>query len=305
MNASVMPGSAIAPEPAPAAARKVLVGLIGAGIQRSLTPAMHEEEARHHGLRLHYQLIDLDRGGGSEAELPGLLAAARTMGFAGLNITYPCKQAVIPLLDELSEQARSMGAVNTVVNQGGKLVGHNTDGSGWSWGFRRALPQADLRRVVLLGAGGAGSAIAHSVLRLGADELRLVDSDGERASLLAQRLNSQYGAGRVTAFSDVAQALAGATGLIHATPTGMDKLPGLPLAESLLRPDLWVAEIVYFPLETQLLRAARARGCATVDGGTMAVGQAIGAFELFTGVQPDADRMERHLRSLLAERSGE
>jgi shikimate dehydrogenase len=132
-----------------------------------------------------------------------------------------------------------------------------------------------------------------------------VDSDGERASLLAQRLNSQYGAGRVTAFSDVAQALAGATGLIHATPTGMDKLPGLPLAESLLRPDLWVAEIVYFPLETQLLRAARARGCATVDGGTMAVGQAIGAFELFTGVQPDADRMERHLRSLLAERSGE
>jgi hypothetical protein len=137
MNASVMPGSAIAPEPAPAAARKVLVGLIGAGIQRSLTPAMHEEEARHHGLRLHYQLIDLDRGGGSEAELPGLLAAARTMGFAGLNITYPCKQAVIPLLDELSEQARSMGAVNTVVNQGGKLVGHNTDGSGWSWGFRR------------------------------------------------------------------------------------------------------------------------------------------------------------------------
>jgi shikimate dehydrogenase len=285
--------------------RKVLVGLIGAGIQRSLTPAMHEEEARHHGLRLHYQLIDLDRSGAGEADLPGLLAAARTMDFAGLNITYPCKQAVIPLLDDLSEEARAMGAVNTVVNTEGRLVGHNTDGSGWSWGFRRALPQADLRRVVLLGAGGAGSAIAHAVLRLGAAELRLVDSDGERASALAQRLNGLYGAGRVTAFSDAAQALAGATGLIHATPTGMDKLPGLPLAESLLRPDLWLAEIVYFPLETQLLRAARARGCATVDGGTMAVGQAIGAFELFTGVKPDADRMERHLRSLLAARSGE
>jgi shikimate dehydrogenase len=285
--------------------RKVLVGLIGAGIQRSLTPAMHEEEARHHGLRLHYQLIDLDRSGAGEADLPGLLAAARTMDFAGLNITYPCKQAVIPLLDDLSEEARAMGAVNTVVNTEGRLVGHNTDGSGWSWGFRRALPQADLRRVVLLGAGGAGSAIAHAVLRLGAAELRLVDSDGERASALAQRLNGLYGAGRVTAFSDAAQALAGATGLIHAMPTGMDKLPGLPLAESLLRPDLWLAEIVYFPLETQLLRAARARGCATVDGGTMAVGQAIGAFELFTGVKPDADRMERHLRSLLAARSGE
>jgi shikimate dehydrogenase len=283
--------------------RKVLVGLIGAGIQRSLTPAMHEEEARHHGVRLHYQLIDLDRA--ARADLPALLAAARTMGFAGLNITYPCKQAVIPLLDDLSEEARAMGAVNTVVNQGGRLIGHNTDGSGWSWGFRRALPQADLRRVVLLGAGGAGSAIAHAVLRLGAAELRLVDSDRERAADLAERLNTLYGADRVAAFIDVAQALAGATGLIHATPTGMDKLPGLPLAESLLRPDLWVAEIVYFPLKTQLLQAARARGCATVDGGTMAVGQAIGAFELFTGVQPDADRMERHLRSLLAERSGE
>jgi shikimate dehydrogenase len=284
--------------------RKVLVGLIGAGIQRSLTPAMHEEEARHHGLRLHYQLIDLDRAGPRGADLPALLAAARSMGFAGLNITYPCKQAVLPLLDDLSEEARAMGAVNTVVNQDGKLVGHNTDGSGWSWGFRRALPQADLSRVVLLGAGGAGSAIAHAVLRLGAGELRLVDSDGERATELAQRLNALYGAGRVLATHDVAQALAGATGLIHATPTGMDKLPGLPLAESLLRPDLWVAEIVYFPLETQLLRAARAKGCATVDGGTMAVGQAVGAFELFTGIQPDAGRMEAHLRRLLAERGG-
>lgn len=282
--------------------RKVLVGLIGSGIQRSLTPAMHEEEARHHGLRLHYQLIDLDRNGASAADLPGLVASARTMGFAGLNITYPCKQAVIPLLDGLSEEARAMGAVNTVVNREGRLVGHNTDGSGWSWGFRRALPQADLGRVVLLGAGGAGSAIAHAVLRLGAGKLRLVDSDRERAAELERRLNSLYGEGRVSAVGDVAQALHDATGLIHATPTGMDKLPGLPLPESLLRPGLWVAEIVYFPLQTQLLRVARARGCATVDGGTMAVGQAIGAFELFTGIRPDANRMEAHLGRLLAQR---
>lgn len=283
--------------------RKVLVGLIGAGIQRSLTPAMHEEEARHHGLRLHYQLIDLDRGGPDGAQLPALVASARTMGFAGLNITYPCKLAVIPLLDALSDEARAMGAVNTVVNRDGKLVGHNTDGSGWSWGFRRALPQADLDRVVLLGAGGAGSAIAHAVLRLGAGQLRLVDSDHGRAAELALRLNDRYGIARVTAVADVAQALAGATGLIHATPTGMDKLPGLPLPGSLLRPGLWVAEIVYFPLDTQLLRAARERGCATVDGGTMAVGQAIGAFELFTGIRPDAGRMEAHLRRMLAQRS--
>ncbi|MDB5942279.1 MAG: shikimate 5-dehydrogenase [Ramlibacter sp.] len=305
MDASVSQDSlpaAVAPR---AAEPRALVGLIGAGIQRSLTPAMHEEEARHHGLRLHYQLIDLDRTAAGAADLPALLASARTMGFAGLNITYPCKQAVIPLLDDLSQEARAMGAVNTVVNRDGRLVGHNTDGPGWSWGFRRALPDADLDRVVLLGAGGAGSAIAHAVLRLGAANLRLVDSDAARAGDLAGRLNGLYGAGRVTAFAEVGEAVADATGLIHATPTGMDKLPGLPLPESLLRPQLWVAEVVYFPLETELLQAARRRGCATVDGGTMAVGQAIGAFELFTGLKPDADRMEAHLRRLLAGRSGD
>ena len=280
----------------------MLVGLIGAGIQRSLTPAMHEEEARCQGLALHYQLIDLDAAGVGVGALPTLIEAARIMGFAGLNITYPCKQAVIPLLDELSDEARAMGAVNTVVFRGGRAVGHNTDGSGWAWGFRRTLPQADLSRVVLLGAGGAGSAIAHAVLRLGAAHLVVVDREASRAAEAAAALSARYGAARVSASADVAAALHGASGLIHATPTGMDKLPGLPLPPGLLRSELWVAEIVYFPLDTELLRAARAKGCATVDGGTMAVGQAIGAFELFTGRPADAVRVETHFRRLLAER---
>jgi shikimate dehydrogenase len=280
---------------------KLLVGLIGAGIQLSLTPAMQEEEARHHGLRLHYQLIDLDLTPGSLAQLPALLTAARIMGFAGLNITYPCKQAVLPLLDELSTEARAMGAVNTVVIRDGRLVGHNTDGSGWAWGFRRALPDADLRCVVLLGAGGAGSAIAHAVLGLGAKQLRIVDTDRVRAEALAKALTEQHGV-RAVAYADAAQALAGASGLIHATPTGMAKIPGLPVDAALLRPELWVSEVVYFPIETELLKTARALGCRTVDGGTMAVGQAIGAFELFTGLLADAARMEQHFRRLLAAR---
>ena len=299
-------------EPAATQARKLLLGLVGSGIQRSLTPAMQEEEARHHGLRLHYQLIDLDTTGATVDALPTLLCAARTIGFAGLNITYPCKQAVIPLLHELSDEARAIGAVNTVVNRGGRLIGHNTDGSGWAWGFRRALPAADLRHVVLLGAGGAGSAIAHAVLRMGARRLVIVDPQPGRAQAVSDALNLAHGsdprdgaatepaAPRVTAVTDPAAALRGATGLIHATPTGMKKHPGLPLDEALLRPDLWVAEIVYFPLETELLKAARARGCATVHGGTMAVGQAVGAFELFTGRPADAARMEVHFASLIA-----
>jgi shikimate dehydrogenase len=232
-----------------------------------------------------------------------LIAAARTMGFAGLNITYPCKQAVIPLLDELSDEARAMGAVNTVVFHDGKVTGHNTDGSGWRWGFERTLPDADLSRVVLLGAGGAGSAIAHSVCRMKADSLVVVDSDGARAAALAAELTRQYGGPRINASSDAAASLLGASGLIHATPTGMDKLPGLPLPAALLRPALWVAEIVYFPLETALLKAARAVGCRIVDGGTMAVGQAIGAFELFTGRVADAARIDAHFRHLIKERA--
>ena len=281
---------------------KLLVGLIGAGIQRSLTPAMHEEEARAQGLKLHYQLIDLDAARVGADKLPVLVEAARIMGFAGLNITYPCKQAVIPLLDELSDEAQAMGAVNTVVFRDGRAIGHNTDGSGWAWGFQRTLPQARLNRVVLLGAGGAGSAIAHAVLRLGAQHLVIVDREACRADEAAAALNLRHGAERVSASADAAAALQGATGLIHATPTGMDKLPGLPLPAELLRPELWVAEIVYFPLHTELLRAARAKGCATVDGGTMAVGQAIGAFELFTGRPADAARVEAHFRRLLGER---
>ncbi len=277
---------------------KALVGLIGCSIARSLSPALHEEEARHHGLRLHYQLIDLDRVSSPHDALPGLLQAARLMGFAGLNITYPCKQAVVPLLDDLSDEARAMGAVNTVVLQDGRLTGHNTDGSGWAWGLQGALPQADLSRVVLLGAGGAGSAIAHAALRMGVHQLCVVDVALARAQALVADLKTRYGP-RVDAYDDISRAMAGSTGLIHATPTGMDKLPGLPLPDHLLRASLWVSEVVYFPLETALLKAARARGCTVVDGGTMAVGQALGAFELFTGYKPDAQRMRAHFLRLL------
>jgi shikimate dehydrogenase len=280
----------------------LLLGLIGAGIQQSLTPAMQEREAAAQGLRAHYQLIDLDRAGGSAEALPMLLQAARLMGFAGLNITYPCKQAVIPLLDDLSDEARAMGAVNTVVFRDGRAIGHNTDGLGWAWGFTRALPGADLSRVVLLGTGGAGSAIAHAVLRLGCAHLVLVDTDAARASALAERLCELYGAGCASVQTDVARALEGARGVIHATPTGMAKLPGLPLPAALLHPGLWIAEVVYFPLETALLKAARDAGCPVSDGGGMAVGQAIGAFELFTGRQADEVRVRQHFLEMVAQR---
>lgn len=280
--------------------KKLLIGLVGGGIQRSLSPALQEEEARQHGLRLHYQLIDLDESRVGPEVLPELMGAVRIIGFAGLNVTFPCKQAVIPLLDSLSEEARAIGAVNTVVREDDRLVGHNTDGPGWAWGFRRALPQADLSRVVLLGAGGAGSACADAILRLGARELLVVDQDPARARGLAERLNSHLPGDRART-SDLKNAMEKATGLIHATPTGMLKLPGMPLDPALLRPSMWVSEVVYVPLETELLKAARRVGCPTMDGGHMNVGQATRGFKLFTGFEPDAARMEAHFRRLVTQ----
>ena len=131
---------------------------------------------------------------------------------------------------------RVIGAVNTVVRRGDRLVGHNTDGAGWSWGFRRALPAADLSRVVLIGAGGAGSACADAVLRLGAAHLVIVDKDAPRATALAARLNEHFDGGRASASPDLRAALSRASGLIHATPTGTPSAPGLPLPAELLRP---------------------------------------------------------------------
>jgi shikimate dehydrogenase len=281
--------------------KKLLLGLVGAGIARSLAPALHEEEGRHHGLRVHYQLIDLDAAGVGVEELPELMRAARVIGFAGLNITYPCKQLVMAFLDALSDEARAIGAVNTVVRDGSRLVGHNTDGSGWSWGFRRALPDADLARVALLGAGGAGAACADAVLRIGASRLAIFDRDPARAEGLVRRLNAHFEGNRAAASPDVGSLLRGASGLIHATPSGMVKTPGMALPEELLRPAMWVAEIVYVPLETPLLAAARRIGCRTVDGGHMAVGQAAGAFRLFTGCEADPARMDAHFRRLVSQ----
>ncbi|MDT3721912.1 shikimate dehydrogenase [Pseudomonas oryzihabitans] len=276
----------------------VLAGLIGAGIQASLTPAMHEREGDAQGLRYLYRLIDLDALGLTADALPELLQAAQRTGFTGLNITFPCKQAIIPLLDDLSPEARGIGAVNTVVLADGRAVGHNTDCLGFAEGFRRGLPDVAKRLVVQLGAGGAGSAVAHALLAEGVDQLFIFDVEVQRAQALVDNLTQHFGPGRAALGTDRAAAVAAADGLVNTSPVGMAKLPGLPLPAELLHPDLWVAEIIYFPLETELLRHARALGCRTLDGGTMAVFQAVKAFELFSGRTADAARMQAHFAEL-------
>ncbi|MDQ1049935.1 shikimate dehydrogenase [Streptomyces sp. V4I2] len=271
-----------------------LVGLIGSGIGPSLSPALHEREADRQGLRYVYRLIDIDTLGVPPEAVGDLVRAARELGFDGLNITHPCKQQVIRHLDALAPQAEALGAVNTVVfEEDGRAVGHNTDVTGFAASFARGLPDAPLERVVQLGAGGAGAAVAHAMLTLGAERVTVVDAMPERAAALADSLNRHFGEGRALAATPgrLAELLARADGLVHATPTGMAAHPGLPFPAALLHPGLWVAEVVYRPLETELLGTARALGCATLDGGGMAVFQAADAFRLFTGREPDSARM--------------
>ncbi|GAA3987201.1 shikimate dehydrogenase [Streptomyces plumbiresistens] len=271
-----------------------LVGLIGSGIGPSLSPALHEREADRQGLRYVYRLIDIDTLGVPPEAVGDLVRAARQLGFDGLNITHPCKQQVIRHLDALAPQAEALGAVNTVVfEEDGRAVGHNTDVTGFAASFARGLPDAPLERVVQLGAGGAGAAVAHAMLTLGAERVTVVDAMPERAAALADSLNRHFGEGRALAATPgrLAELLARADGLVHATPTGMAAHPGLPFPAALLHPGLWVAEVVYRPLETELLGTARALGCATLDGGGMAVFQAADAFRLFTGREPDSARM--------------
>ncbi|WP_320779325.1 shikimate dehydrogenase [Streptomyces sp. CRN 30] len=277
-----------------------LVGLIGSGIGPSLSPALHEREADRQGLRYLYRLLDLDVLGAAPEAVGDLLRAARDLGFDGLNITHPCKQLVIGHLDGLAPQAEALGAVNTVVFEDGRAVGHNTDVTGFAASFARGLPDAPLERIVQLGAGGAGAAVAHAALTLGAGRITVVDALPERAAALADSLNRHFGPGRAgsAAADRLPRLLEDADGVLHATPTGMAAHPGLPLPAALLHSGLWVAEVVYRPLETELLRAARAAGCAVLDGGGMAVFQAVDAFRLFTGREPDSAAMLADFRDL-------
>ncbi|MEE3853066.1 shikimate dehydrogenase [Gordonia sp. LSe1-13] len=282
-----------------------LVGLIGTGVGPSLTPAMHMAEGRAQGLDYVYRPIDLAALDIAPDRIGEVLGWARALGFDAVNVTHPCKQIVLRHLDRVDPVAQQLGAVNTVLFTDDGTVGHNTDTTGFAHGFTEGLPDADLDTVVLIGAGGAGTAVADALLRLGCRHLTVVDLDVDRASSLARELAQRHPAAQVDAssFDKLSVLLPDSDGVVHATPTGMAEHPGVAFDPALLHTDLWVADIVYRPLDTELLQAARAAGCRTLDGGHMAVHQAVDAFALITGITPDADRMSRHFRQLVENRA--
>lgn len=269
------------------------IGLVGRSIQQSRSPFMHEQEGRRLGLRYSYALIDFDELALPDPVLPDVIDALARMGFAGLNVTHPFKQSVVGGLDALSPEAEAIGAVNTVVLRDGKKVGHNTDSWGFAESFREEMAGVPLDAATQFGAGGAGAAVAYALMQTGIANLEIVDSDARKAELLAARMNARF-PGRLRASADVADSLAASNGVINTTPVGMAKYPGAPFPVDLLRPEHWVAEIIYFPQETELLRAARRAGCRVLPGIGMAVNQAARAFELFTGLTADRAAMSRH-----------
>ena len=294
-NAGAMDAAHVKPRPA-----SYLCGLLGHGVSQSRSPEIYESEAAALGLRLVYKTIDFARFGGDETDLPEALRAAERFGFTGLNVTHPYKQHVIPLLDELSEMARGVGAVNTIVFRGGKRLGYNTDASGFWRAFQTGLPGATIEEIVQVGAGGAGSATAFALLRHGARRIGVYDVEAHHRQALVDNLRRHFGPERAYEIGDadqLATAVSAARGVVQTSPIGMTGHEGSPVPLGVLRPGLWLVDIIYFPEETILLKAARELGCRTLNGERMVVLQAADAFQHYTGVLPDIERMLLRFKS--------
>lgn len=263
--------------------------VLGSPVRHSLSPVLHNAAFAALGLDWVYVAFEV-----REAEAEAALRGAAALGLAGLSITMPLKDVTARVCDELSPQAASLGAVNCVVIEGGRLVGHSTDGAG----FLDALPiPVRGERVVVLGAGGAARAVVAAVAGAGAAEVVVVNRSterGERAASLAG------GAGRLGTLDDVP----GAGIVVNATPVGMGGGAGdageMPCPSTLLRRGQTVVDLVYHPVETAWLAAARDRGATAVDGVGMLVHQAAHALRLWTGLDAPVGVMEAAARTRLA-----
>jgi shikimate dehydrogenase len=277
--------------------QRFLTGLVGSPIKHSASPAMHEAAAHALGLHCHYQLIEI--ADADAATLRLLLEGIRHLGFAGVNITFPYKEAVVPLLDALSPAAAAMGAVNTVVVRNGVLTGHNTDATGFARACGPLVEASRRAPVALVGAGGVGKAVGFALAEQGVTDIRVFDTDAAKAETLVAALASR---GQPRAVRSVAEALEGAAGLVNGTPVGMLPDTRSPVPEALLHEGLWVADAVYTPLWTPLLLAARRQGARTMTGQDLAVLQACDAFQLFTGYAPAPEVMTAAFDRIMQQR---
>ena len=273
------------------------LGVMGWPIEHSLSPVLQNAAIERAGLDYAYIALPV-----APADLPAAVAGLRALRFVGWNVTIPHKEAIMPLLDTIDEGAERIGAVNTVVNQNGRLCGYNTDAEGFLGALRDRDYKLSGTQCVMLGAGGAARAVLWALLKENASVTIGVRSP-ERAHSLVERFQD-YGKVRVLHWeTDEFQAALGCADLlVHTTPLGMapnvDAMP--PVSWTALKPSALVYDIIYTPAETRLLREAREHGHQTINGAPMLVGQGAAAFALWTGTAPDRAYMEKQLRAALA-----
>ncbi|MFT7474374.1 MAG: shikimate dehydrogenase [Verrucomicrobiales bacterium] len=260
----------------------MLAGVIGWPVEHSRSPAIHNAACKATGVDMVYAAFPVEPGRSEEA-----VAAIRTLGLRGLSVTMPHKQGVIPALDEVSEVARILDAVNHITNTDGHVVGDNTDGAGFLSGLQSAAGRSVAGRTIgVVGAGGAARAIIHASCGADAAEVIVVARSPERANhAVSLGAQARHGEHRDLAACDV---------VVNATPVGMEGSGThgqSPIDVSQLSEDAIVVDIVYNPLETPLLHAARARRLVGIDGLAMLVGQAAAQFEAWTGVAAPVDVM--------------
>ena len=275
-----------------------LLAVIGAPIGHSLSPIIQNAALHAAGLDYVYTALPV-RADALASAVRGL----RDAGIAGFNVTIPFKTEIIPLLDALSEDARRIHAVNTVVIEDGRMVGHNTDVAGFLAGFAERGIALTGKKAVLIGAGGAARAALWGLLRSGVSSVAIGVRSVEKGAALAADFAAD-GDVRAVSFDDTAwiAACSDADIVVQTTPLGMtphtEEMP--PVDAAMIKPSAVVYDLIYTPAETRLLREARARGCETINGETMLVAQGAEAFHLWTGVRPDMELMKRTLREELA-----
>jgi shikimate dehydrogenase len=274
-------------------------GIIGDPVEHSLSPAMHNAAFKKVGLDYIYLPFHVIPG-----NLPGAIAGLRSLNLRGVNVTIPHKVAVIPLLDELEPMAEKIGAVNTIVNDGGYLKGYNTDAAG----FLKSLSAKDIdpsgKKVVILGAGGVSRAISFILAEQEADiEILNRGQNMERAQKLSDNLSGNFKSKiRITILNEInlKQALKHADILINATSVGMSPdIDKTLVPQELLKPGMVVFDAIYNPVKTKLLKDAENAGATVVDGLDMLVWQGASAFELWTGIKAPVNTMTNTAASIL------
>lgn len=259
-----------------------LAGVMGWPVDHSRSPVIHNHWIAHHGLRGAYVLLPVQ-----PEKLETALRGLSALGFAGCNLTIPHKVTAMQWVDHIDPLAQRIGAINTVVVQAdGSLAGRNTDGFGFIQSLVDAQPdwRADSGPACVVGAGGAARAVIAGLIERGAREIRLTNRSAAKAHDMAQEFGTPV---QAVAWEDRHDALAHASLLVNTTNQGMHGQPALDLRLDLLPQDALVSDVIYVPMETPLLAAARARGNATVNGLGMLLNQARPAFEAWFGVLPE------------------